>query len=212
MDLVLGVVRWAALAVERVARSKALRWRVSHQREAVPLPLGSTLKKEECYMLVERERETARPGESGKVCTMTQGHGAHGDGGGMAKLLIAACGISYRHHRADSALTPAPTYPTPTVTHSGKNKKRRRRRRIEISSAAAAQFAFSGMSFRVINLWLNCVSLRSGRYLIVQKHLYLAVGGSALVSTLDFVSSEFLLFPRCVLTGSKSLQVRLLLL
>lgn len=78
----------------------------------------------------------------------------------MAELLIAACGISCRHHRADSALTPAPTYPTPTVTHSG-NKKKKRRRRIEIGGgqfSRCSPVCFQRNAFRVINLCLNCVN------------------------------------------------------
>lgn len=67
-------------------------------------------------MSAGKERETARPGESGKVWTVTQGHGAHGGGGGTETLLMAACGISYRRHGADS------TYPPPAVTPSGKRR------------------------------------------------------------------------------------------
>lgn len=63
LDPVLGVARWAAVAVERVARSKALRRRVSHRREAAPFPLGSTLPKEgRVFMLVQRERDSQTRG------------------------------------------------------------------------------------------------------------------------------------------------------
>lgn len=67
----------------------------------------------------EKERETARPGEPGKVWTMTQGHG-----GGMERLLIAACGSSGRHGGAAVTPAPAPSHPTPAVTRSGSGRKR----------------------------------------------------------------------------------------
>lgn len=41
LDPGLGVVRWAAVAVGRLAWSEALCWRVSHRREAVRAALGS---------------------------------------------------------------------------------------------------------------------------------------------------------------------------
>lgn len=60
MDPVLGVVRWAAVAVERVAWSEALCWRVSHRREAALFPLGSTLLNEGRVFFMLRQRETAQ--------------------------------------------------------------------------------------------------------------------------------------------------------
>lgn len=115
LDPVLGVVRWAAVAVERVAWSRAPWWRVSHWREAVSVSFGIdvTQKKEESSLCSGEERERARPGESGKVWTMTQGHEAHGDGGGTEELLIAACGIAHRHHGAGerSPLLPPVLHP-----------------------------------------------------------------------------------------------------
>lgn len=63
LDPVLGVVRWAAVAVERVAWSEALCWRVSHRREAVRFPLGSHYwKKEESSSCSGKERDSQTRG------------------------------------------------------------------------------------------------------------------------------------------------------
>lgn len=77
---------------------------------------------------------------------MTQGHEAHGDGGGTEELLIAACGIAHRHHGAGGTLTPAPTCPTPTVAHSEEKMR-------------GGQF-----SRRSIKLRLRCVFLLRGSH------------------------------------------------
>lgn len=65
LDPVLGVVRWAA---ERVARSKALRWRVSHRKEGRSVSDGidgTERRKNLLHARTKRERQPDQ-GSQGK--------------------------------------------------------------------------------------------------------------------------------------------------
>lgn len=156
LDPVLGVVRWAAVAVDRVAWSRAPWWRVSHWREAVSASFGIdvTQKKEESSLCSGEERESQTRGireslddDSGPRSTWRWRR----NGGITHRSMWNRTQAS----RGWRALTPAPTCPTPTVAHS---EEKMRGGQFSVRSPALCR------RNGVINLRLRCVFLLRGSH------------------------------------------------